>query len=86
MLIYDWCLTSQIYIWSNHKQIELEFYNESFMRFKDLIDDFPRISYKVKIYETIFMYISNRNPIYLLNPTISNQSLFSKCNYLFIFI
>jgi len=79
VLIYDWILSAQTYIWTHYKYHELSLFNKSLVRFKTLVANYPQLSYKAKMYETVMMFSSNRNPINLLHPT-SNQLLYSKSN------
>lgn len=80
LLVYDWILSSQTYLWSAKRSTDLDLFNQAFKRFKKIALNHPQISYKIKMYETVMMFTANRNPINLLNPATSKQFLFSKSN------
>lgn len=79
LLINDWILSAQTHIWTNHKINDIMLFNEALKNFEALTVYFPELCYKSKMYETVFMYASNRNPINLLDPT-AKQTVFSICN------
>lgn len=79
LLINDWILSAQTHVWTNHKINDITLFNEALKNFQTLTVNFPELSYKAKMYETVIMYASNRNPINLLDPT-AKQTVFSNCN------
>lgn len=68
VLIYDWLLSSHYMIWSKFKILKLNSYNQHLNRYKQSLRE-SNIGdcKKVKIYETIYMHMANRNPVSLLN-------------------
>jgi hypothetical protein len=83
MLIYDWILSSQTYMWSLKQSTELELFNKVLKKFKKAAIRYPQLNCKMKMYETVIMFTSNRNPISLLNPSnssLSNEICYSKTN------
>jgi hypothetical protein len=80
LLVYDWALSAQTYMWTEHKRFELGLFNECLSRFQSLtMTGYPHLSPKAKMYATVMLYSTNRNPITLLNAT-HKQAAFSKCN------
>lgn len=79
LLIVDWILSAQTLLWSKHKIHDVNLFNETLKVFKELIQDYPELVFKVRMYETVLMYLSNRNPIHLINPT-SRQIIFANSN------
>lgn len=79
MLIYDWLLSAQTHLWSNHQIKDIKLFNETLKNFESFVVNFPELIMKVKMYETVFMYTSNRNPIKLLKPT-AKQTVFTVSN------
>lgn len=79
LLINDWILSAQTYMWTNKKMHDINLFNKTLKNFKNCIVNFPELNYKARMYETVIMFTSNRNPINLLNPT-AKQTIFSNCN------
>ena len=76
LLIYDWILSSQTHLWTKKRSADLDLFNQTLKKFKKIAVNYPQISYKIQMYETVMMYTSNRNPINLVQP--AKQFLFSK--------
>jgi hypothetical protein len=78
LLINDWLLSAQSHLWTEHSIKDIGLFNQNLKEFQNLIVDLPELNFKAKMYETILMYASNRNPINLLNPT-AKQTVFTNC-------
>lgn len=76
LLIYDWILSSQTYLWTKKRSADLDLFNQTLKKFKKIAVNYPQINYKIQMYETVMMYTSNRNPINLVQP--AKQFFFSK--------
>ena len=49
LLIYDWNLSAQTFIWTQNKQFELDLFNECLNRFQNLtVNNYPHLSSKVR--------------------------------------
>ena len=79
LLIYDWILSVQTHLWTQRNMIQVALFNECLSMYQSLISNYSHLNSKAKMYETILLYSTNRNPINLLNATYK-QSTFSKCN------
>ena len=79
-------------IWSQFKISKLNSYNQHLNRYKQIVRESSMGECKkVKIYETIYMHMTNRNPVSLLNQQmidydeVANDYELSKCKFRLIF-
>lgn len=79
ILLYDWVLSAQTHVWTKHRLCKVELFNQSLREFQNFLNNYPQLNYKAKMYETILMFCSNRNPVNLIN-SVAKQSVFSKSN------
>lgn len=47
LLINDWILSVQSYLWTKHRIVELDLFNETLVDFQALIGNYPQLNFKV---------------------------------------
>jgi hypothetical protein len=62
-LLFDWLLSVQVMIWTQHKQFQLQLYNNNLKNYKIFKRTHPQLAYRVNVYESLLGLMTNRNPI-----------------------